>query len=67
MFNVYLLCGTSLIAVTPLLQFTLLIAKTLNENTNYFRRLESAFRQLFCLKSSLKLVTFSKSYTRKQK
>jgi len=44
MFNVYLLCGTSLIAVTPLLQFTLLIAKTLNENTNYFRRLESAFR-----------------------
>jgi len=29
--------------------------------------LESAFHKLFCLKFSFKLVTFSKSYERKQK
>jgi len=29
--------------------------------------LESAFHYLFCLKFSFKLVTFSKSYARKQK
>jgi len=29
--------------------------------------LESAFHKLFCLKFSFKLVTFSKSYARKQK
>jgi len=29
--------------------------------------LESAFRYLFCVKFSFKLVTFSKSYARKQK
>jgi len=29
--------------------------------------LESAFHWLFCLKFSFKLVTFSKSYARKQK
>jgi len=32
-----------------------------------FMLLESAFHKLFCLKFSFKLVTFSKSYARKQK
>jgi len=62
----FIFSSKSLIAVTALLLFTLFIAKTLHENTNYFRRLESAFRQLFCVKCLFKLVNFSKSYTRKK-
>ena len=38
-----------------------------SENTSYFHALESAFHWLFCQKFSFKLVTFSKSYARKQK
>ena len=34
---------------------------------NIFMLLESAFHQLFCVKFSFKLITFSKSYARKQK
>jgi len=49
-------------------RFTSLLAKNiLIKNTNYFTLLESAFHYLFRLKFSFKLVTFSKSYARKQK
>ena len=37
-----------------------------NWNTSYFRRLESAFHQLFCGKFSFKLINFSQSYATKQ-
>jgi len=49
-------------------RFTLLVANRIfKKNTNYFKLLESAFHWLLCLKFSFKLVTFSKSYARKQK
>jgi len=40
--------------------------KMFNKNTNYFRRLESAFHWICYLKFSFKLVNFSKSYAPKQ-
>jgi len=47
-------------------QFISLLAKNLRRIQNIFMLLESVFPQLFCLKFSFKLVTFSKSYARKQ-
>ena len=48
------------------IRFTSLLAINF-KNTNYFTRLKSAFHWLFCMTFPFKLVTFSKSYARKQK
>jgi len=69
-FNKYWFPTVNLIAVTAVLLMSWLyrcLPKIFNEQINYFQILDALFRQLYCLKFSLKSVHTSKSYARKQK
>ena len=65
--TIYFTVVSTLFKKIPTVVYVAASRKYLIRIQTIFMLLESPFHKLFCLKFSFKLVTFSKSYARKQK